>query len=69
MERCIVSKNGLSIVLKKVNIDWRNHLITKKNFSPEYKILVSNPSLLKQTTGWEPVVDFYKLADKMMRKL
>ena len=62
-------KEWVEYCFKKVNIDWRNHLITKKNFSPEYKILVSNPSLLKQTTGWEPVVDFYKLADKMMRKL
>ena len=62
-------KEWVECCFKKVNINWRNHLIIKKNFSPEYKILVSNPSLIKQTTGWEPVIDFYKLADKMMRKL
>lgn len=50
---------------KIINKDWKDFLIMKKNFLPEYKILVSNPQLI-QSIGWQPEVDFYKLADIMM---
>lgn len=53
---------------KKINKNWRDHVIINKNFIPEYNILVSNPKLM-QSLGWEPKVDFYKLADLMMDKI
>ena len=49
----------------KMNLDWKEHVINKQDFIPEYNILVSNPSLLKEI-GWKPTVDFYRLADIMM---
>ena len=53
---------------EKVNMNWRDHLIIKQDFTPEYKILVSDPSLIRQI-GWQPQVGFYELADIMMDAL
>lgn len=54
---------------QKVNIIcWKDYLNIKQDFIPEYKILVSDPSLIKQI-GWQPRVGFYELADKMMDAL
>ena len=50
---------------KKINKDYRDYLVIKQGFSPEYDVLVSDPKLIK-STGWEPNVDFYKLAELMM---
>nr|WP_321496404.1 GDP-mannose 4,6-dehydratase [uncultured Methanolobus sp.] len=50
---------------KKVNIDWKEHVIIEQDFIPEYKILVSNPELIR-SIGWRQKVDFHKLADIMM---
>lgn len=50
---------------KKVNKDWEDFVTIKQGYVPEYKILVSNPKLIK-SLGWEPSVDFYQLADLMM---
>ena len=50
---------------KKVNKNWEDHVIINPDFIPEYKILVSNPKLIR-SIGWQPKVDFYKLADIMM---
>jgi GDPmannose 4,6-dehydratase len=49
----------------KVNLDWRNYLVTEEGFKPEYNVLVSDPQLIK-SLGWQPKIDFYQLADIMM---
>jgi GDPmannose 4,6-dehydratase len=47
----------------KKNVD--DFVVLKEDFVPEYKILVSNPRVIK-SIGWFPKVDFYQLADMMM---
>jgi GDPmannose 4,6-dehydratase len=50
---------------KKINRNWEDYVIINHAFTPEYKILVSNPGLIR-SLGWQPKVDFYKLVDIMM---
>jgi GDPmannose 4,6-dehydratase len=70
-EAVIGSGNAYSIqdwvkyCFEKINRDWRDAVIIKNEFVPEYRILVSNPGLIK-SLGWQPRVDFYQLADLMM---
>ncbi len=45
--------------------DWKEYVIIKKDFTPEYKQLVSDPSLIR-SLGWKPEVDFEELAKMMM---
>jgi GDPmannose 4,6-dehydratase len=45
---------------------WNDYVIEKKNFIPEYKVLVSDPSLIK-TLGWEARISFNELAELMMK--
>ncbi len=50
---------------KKINRNWKDFVISNRKFNAEYKILVSDPKLIKKI-GWKPEVDFFKLADMMM---
>jgi GDPmannose 4,6-dehydratase len=50
---------------KKINRNWEDYVIIDHDFTPDYKILVSNPELIR-SIGWKPKVDFYMLADIMM---
>lgn len=45
--------------------DWKNYLVIKQDFVPEYKILVSDPRVIK-SLGWQPKVGFKKLVELMM---
>ncbi len=58
-------KDWLIACFSKFNLNWQDHVIIKKGFTPEYKILVSDPALLK-SIGWSPKVDFHNLVDLMM---
>lgn len=58
-------KDWVEYCFKKINRDWRDCVVLKKDFVPEYKRLVSNPCLIK-SLGWEPRVNFYQLADMML---
>jgi GDPmannose 4,6-dehydratase len=58
-------KDWVECCFKRVNKDWRDFVVFKRDFVPEYRVLVSNPRLIK-ATGWEPKTDFYQLADMMM---
>jgi GDPmannose 4,6-dehydratase len=58
-------KDWVEYCFKKVGLNWKDHVTTKQGFTPEYKILVSNPKLIK-SLGWKPSVDFSALADIMM---
>jgi GDPmannose 4,6-dehydratase len=45
--------------------DWTKYVVIKPDFVPEYKILVSDPRVIK-SLGWQPKVSFKKLAELMM---
>jgi GDPmannose 4,6-dehydratase len=47
--------------------DWREFVTLKEGFNAEYRILVSNPVLIK-SLGWRPRVDFRGLARMMMEE-
>jgi GDPmannose 4,6-dehydratase len=44
---------------------WQDHIILRNDFVPEYKQLVSDPSLIF-SLGWKPVVTFEQLAKMMI---
>ena len=45
--------------------NWKDYVIEKHDFTPEYKILVSNPQIIKGL-GWEPEIGFEALAHLMI---
>lgn len=47
--------------------NWRDYISIKKDFQPEYEILVSNPALIK-SLGWQPKVGIKDLAKMMMEE-
>lgn len=46
--------------------DWKDYVIADKNFVPQYRCLVSDPTLIR-SLGWKPSVDFKQLAQMMMQ--
>jgi GDPmannose 4,6-dehydratase len=50
-----------------VGKNWQDHTVTKDNFVPEYKQLVSDPSLVF-SLGWKPAVSLNQLAEMMLAK-
>ena len=57
-------KEWLDLCFARFNLDWRDYVIIKENFTPEYRILVSNPALIK-SLGWQPQFDIQDLARMM----
>ncbi|MGD0340084.1 MAG: GDP-mannose 4,6-dehydratase [Bacteroidales bacterium] len=49
----------------KINKRWQDYVILNEKYISEYKILVSNPALIK-SLGWMQKVSFKQLADLMM---
>jgi len=58
-------KEWTEYCFKKINKNWEDCVVLKQDFLPEYKILVSNPLLIK-SIGWEPELSFFQLADMML---
>lgn len=58
-------KDWVVSCFESVGKDWKNYVMIKQDFVPEYKILVSDPQVIK-SLGWQPKVDFEKLVDLMM---
>lgn len=48
-----------------VSLNWKDHVILKNDFTPEYKILISDPALIL-STGWKAETSFHQLAQMMM---
>ncbi|HEY5405618.1 MAG TPA: GDP-mannose 4,6-dehydratase [Ginsengibacter sp.] len=48
-----------------INKNYENYIATREDFIPEYKKLVSDPSLIF-SLGWKPEVSFHHLAKIMM---
>jgi GDPmannose 4,6-dehydratase len=49
---------------KLLKVDYEGLIVEKQNFISEYKVLVSDPTLLR-SLGWKPEVNFYQLAALM----
>lgn len=60
-------ENWLDLCFGLVNKNWREFVSVKADFQAEYKILVSNPALIK-SLGWEPKISIEKLAEMMMEE-
>lgn len=60
-------ENWLDLCFSAVGLNWREHVSVKKDFKPEYRILVSNPALIK-SLGWQPQTSIEDLAKMMMEK-
>jgi GDPmannose 4,6-dehydratase len=61
-------KDYLEYCFKKIDKTWQDFVKIKQDFSPDYQVLISNPQLIK-SIGWQPKIDFYRLADLMMESL
>jgi GDPmannose 4,6-dehydratase len=48
-----------------VNLDWRDYIVQKTGFTPEYPRLVSNPARIR-ALGWEPATTLEQLARMMV---
>ena len=58
-------KDWVEYCFKRVKRNWQDFVVLKEGFVPEYKVLVSNPQVIK-SMGWRPKLNFYQLADMMM---
>ncbi len=58
-------EDWLEVCFSMVNLNWRNHVVLKEGFVPEYNLLVSDPTRLF-SLGYRPKVDFEQLATLMM---
>ncbi|CAN5489270.1 GDP-mannose 4,6-dehydratase [soil metagenome] len=56
----------LDLCYKCVGLNWRDYVTIKDNFEAEYRILVSNPALIK-SIGWDPGIDIEGLAELMIK--
>jgi len=56
----------LTVCFSFIDRDWREHVRESGDFRAEYKILVSDPSVI-QSLGWRPQVSFTGLADLMLK--
>jgi len=59
-------KDWLEACFMRINKPWQEHTLIRKNLFPEYKVLVSNPKLIKDL-NWRPKISFIEMADIMMR--
>ena len=55
----------LEICFMQYGMNWKEHFIPNKNYKPEYSILLSDPSTIKNL-DWKPKTDIHKLAMIMM---
>lgn len=58
-------EDWLIACFSRIGKRWQEHVEVESGFQPEYRVLVSDPNLIK-SIGWNPRVDFEKLADMMM---
>lgn len=60
-------KEWVAYCFEKYHLDWQQYVVIKKDFLPEYEILVSDPSIIK-SLGWKPQTSFTALADSMLEE-
>ena len=59
-------EDWLEVCFSIIGEDWKAHVTLKNDFTPEYKMLVSDSSLIF-SVGWKPEVSFNQLAEMMIR--
>ena len=59
-------KDWVEYCFNKINKNWEDQVKQKPDFVPEYQILKSNPRLI-MSIGWQPKMNFYQLADLMLK--
>ena len=58
-------KDWIIYCFSQIKKDWQGNVEIQKNFIPEYKVLISDPTIIK-SLGWKPKVTFFELADMML---
>jgi GDPmannose 4,6-dehydratase len=58
-------ENWLAVCFDLIGKNWKDYVVFREGFKPEYSVLVSNPSTMNQL-GWRPKVDFRQLAKMMI---
>lgn len=58
-------EDWLTVCFRTYQLNWRDHVKQKENFTPEYTFFVSDPSTIK-SIGWEPKISFEQLAGIML---
>ncbi len=58
-------KDWLKICFEKIGAEWQDHIRKKDGYQPDFKILVSDPSVIS-SLGWKPKTDIYGLADILL---
>jgi GDPmannose 4,6-dehydratase len=58
-------ENWLDTCFRYIGKNWKDHIILKNDFIPEYRMLVCNPSLIF-SLGWKPEISFDQLAQMMI---
>ena len=57
----------LNVCFLSIDEKWQDHIKLKNDFSPEYKMLVSDPTIIT-SLGWSPKVSFEELAKMMINQ-
>jgi GDPmannose 4,6-dehydratase len=57
-------KDWIAYCFNIIGKDWKQYININADYMPEYKILVSDPTLIK-SLGWFPNTDFHELANIM----
>ncbi|HRP54961.1 GDP-mannose 4,6-dehydratase [Agriterribacter sp.] len=60
-------KDWLELCFSLKKLQWQNYVVLQNHYIPEYRILLSNPGVIKGI-GWEPKINFYQLANMMMNE-
>lgn len=58
-------KDWLDVCFRLVGKNWKEYIVMKNDFVPEYAALVSDPSLII-SLGWQPEISFNELAQMMI---
>ena len=58
-------ENWLDLCFARIGKNWREYVVIKDDYKSEYKVLQSNPALIK-SLGWQPRVGIEDLAAMMM---
>ncbi len=61
-------KDWVQYCFSKINKRWQDYIEINEGYIPEYKILISNPKLIK-SLGWKSNINFPELADVMLGKV
>jgi GDPmannose 4,6-dehydratase len=58
-------EDWLNVCFKLIGKNWQDFVVLKNDFTPEYKSLVSDATLIS-SLGWKPETTFEELAKMMM---